>query len=138
MKYSSPSESLGIVSRKAVSGISTSSSIGPTAAAMGLGSAEFKAAFFVIRVNATSASFMPAKRSTDSFASGSFVATCKGMTSDDLRRSAHRLQGEHGDSRPLLDMVGNASFVLLGEGSHGTHDFYAARAEITKRLIAEK
>ena len=35
-------------------------------------------------------------------------------------------------------MVGNASFVLLGEGSHGTHDFYASRSEITKRLIEEK
>jgi erythromycin esterase-like protein len=60
------------------------------------------------------------------------------MTSDDLRRSAHRLEGNDNDYRPLLDMVGTASFVLLGEGSHGTHDFYAARAEITKRLIAEK
>src|SRR4051812_47528129 len=60
------------------------------------------------------------------------------MTSDDLRRSAHPLQGNRDDYEPLLDMVGNASFVLLGEGSHGTHDFYAARAEITKRLIAEK
>ncbi|HEV2018536.1 MAG TPA: hypothetical protein VGQ98_09560 [Gemmatimonadaceae bacterium] len=37
-----------------------------------------------------------------------------------------------------LDLVGSASFVLLGEGSHGTHDFYHERAEITKRLIAEK
>jgi erythromycin esterase-like protein len=60
------------------------------------------------------------------------------MTSDDLRRSAHILEGNESDYRPLLDLVGNASFVLLGEGSHGTHDFYAARAEITKRLITEK
>jgi erythromycin esterase-like protein len=60
------------------------------------------------------------------------------MTSDDLRRSAHALEGSNPDYRPLLDLVGNASFVLLGEGSHGTHDFYAARAEITKRLIEEK
>jgi erythromycin esterase-like protein len=60
------------------------------------------------------------------------------MTSDDLRRSAHALEGSNADYRPLLDLVGNASFVLLGEGSHGTHDFYAARAEITKRLVEEK
>jgi erythromycin esterase-like protein len=60
------------------------------------------------------------------------------MTSDDLRRTAHALDGSNPDYRPLLDLVGNASFVLLGEGSHGTHDFYAARAEITKRLIEEK
>jgi erythromycin esterase-like protein len=60
------------------------------------------------------------------------------MTSDDLRRSAHALEESNADYRPLLDLVGNASFVLLGEGSHGTHDFYAARAEITKRLVEEK
>src|SRR5207248_3940822 len=29
-------------------------------------------------------------------------------------------------------------FVLLGEASHGTHEFYRERAEITKRLIEEK
>jgi erythromycin esterase-like protein len=60
------------------------------------------------------------------------------MTSDDLRRSAQALEGSSADYRPLLDLVGNASFVLLGEGSHGTHDFYAARAEITKRLVEER
>jgi erythromycin esterase-like protein len=48
------------------------------------------------------------------------------------------VDGVSGDHSPLLDLVGNARFVLLGEGSHGTHEFYAARAEITKRLIAEK
>ncbi|CAA9263658.1 MAG: Erythromycin esterase homolog [uncultured Chloroflexi bacterium] len=38
----------------------------------------------------------------------------------------------------LLDLIGDSRFVLLGEASHGTHDFYAERAEITKRLIVEK
>jgi erythromycin esterase-like protein/predicted phosphoribosyltransferase len=38
----------------------------------------------------------------------------------------------------LLDMVGDAHVVLLGEASHGTHEFYAARAAITRRLIEEK
>ncbi|NKY32925.1 hypothetical protein HGA13_07540 [Nocardia speluncae] len=33
------------------------------------------------------------------------------------------------------DLVGDARFVLIGESSHGTHEFYSARAEITKRLI---
>jgi erythromycin esterase-like protein len=60
------------------------------------------------------------------------------MATDDLRQSAHPLEGRESDYRPLLDLVGNSSFVLLGEGSHGTHDFYYERAEITKRLIAEK
>jgi erythromycin esterase-like protein len=34
--------------------------------------------------------------------------------------------------------VGDARLVLLGEASHGTHEFYKIRAEITKRLIREK
>ncbi|QQZ19659.1 MULTISPECIES: erythromycin esterase family protein [Rhodococcus] len=38
----------------------------------------------------------------------------------------------------LLDLVGDARIVLIGESSHGTHEFYAARAEITRRLIEEK
>src|SRR5213083_1542223 len=42
------------------------------------------------------------------------------------------------DYDALLRRVGNAKFVLLGEASHGTHEFYRARAEITKRLIKEK
>ena len=38
----------------------------------------------------------------------------------------------------LLEQVGDAHFVLIGEASHGTHEFYWHRAEITKRLIQEK
>lgn len=38
----------------------------------------------------------------------------------------------------LFDIVGDARFVLIGEASHGTHDFYAARARMTRRLIEEK
>jgi erythromycin esterase-like protein len=39
---------------------------------------------------------------------------------------------------PLLDLVGDARFTLLGEASHGTHEFYRERIAITKRLIREK
>jgi erythromycin esterase-like protein len=39
---------------------------------------------------------------------------------------------------PLLALVGNSRLVLLGEASHGTHEFYRHRAQITKRLITEK
>jgi erythromycin esterase-like protein len=60
------------------------------------------------------------------------------MAADDLGRLAHVLPASGGDYRPVLDLVGGSTFVLLGEGSHGTHDFYHERAEITKRLIAEK
>jgi len=38
---------------------------------------------------------------------------------------------------PLLDRIGDARFVLLGEASHGTSDYYRWRAEITRRLIAQ-
>src|SRR5947209_2078608 len=51
-----------------------------------------------------------------------------------LRSAAHPL----GNIDPLIDLTGQASLVLLGEASHGTHEFYSTRAEITKRLIAEK
>src|SRR3954453_1393395 len=37
----------------------------------------------------------------------------------------------------LLERAAQADFVLIGEASHGTHEFYAERAELTKRLIAE-
>ena len=38
----------------------------------------------------------------------------------------------------LLDVVGDADYVLIGEASHGTHEFYQARASITRRLIEER
>jgi erythromycin esterase-like protein len=38
----------------------------------------------------------------------------------------------------LLGRFGNCGFVLIGEASHGTHEFYQTRAEITMRLIEEK
>jgi erythromycin esterase-like protein/predicted phosphoribosyltransferase len=38
----------------------------------------------------------------------------------------------------LLSIVGDAQFVLIGEASHGTHQFYEARAAITRRLIEDK
>jgi erythromycin esterase-like protein len=40
--------------------------------------------------------------------------------------------------RPLIDAVGDAPLVLIGEASHGTHEFYDIRAELTKTLIAER
>lgn len=57
---------------------------------------------------------------------------------DALREAAYPLTGAAEDYDPLLDLIGDARFVLLGEASHGTHEFYEQRAEITKRLIREK
>lgn len=39
---------------------------------------------------------------------------------------------------PLLKRIGDAKYVLLGEASHGTSEFYGWRTEITKRLVSEK
>ena len=57
---------------------------------------------------------------------------------DLVRQSAHPLRGSAQDYDPLIDLIGDARFVLIGEASHGTHEFYRERAEITKRLIQEK
>ena len=42
------------------------------------------------------------------------------------------------DLDPLIDLVGDARYVLLGEASHGTSEFYTWRTEISRRLIREK
>ncbi|MFQ3174021.1 MAG: erythromycin esterase, partial [Flavobacterium sp.] len=39
------------------------------------------------------------------------------------------------DLDPLMDYIGDAKYVLLGEASHGTHEYYTWRAKITQRLI---
>jgi erythromycin esterase-like protein len=55
-----------------------------------------------------------------------------------LRGAARPLTGGAHDYDALLDLVGDARFVLLGEATHGTHEFYQERARITQRLIEEK
>jgi erythromycin esterase-like protein len=51
-----------------------------------------------------------------------------------IRDAAHSLD----DLSALVALAGDAQVVLIGEASHGTHEFYALRAELTKRLIQEK
>ena len=55
-----------------------------------------------------------------------------------LRQLVQPLTGAERDYDALLAQVGDAHYVLLGEASHGTHEFYAERAAITRRLIEEK
>lgn len=55
-----------------------------------------------------------------------------------IRAAAIPLGGGRRDYDELLDLVGDARFVLLGEATHGTHEFYEERARITQRLIEEK
>ena len=55
-----------------------------------------------------------------------------------IRAAAHELTGAAGDFDALIDRVGDAGCVLLGESTHGTAEFYAVRAHITQRLVEEK
>ncbi|HSV15913.1 MAG TPA: erythromycin esterase family protein [Tepidisphaeraceae bacterium] len=60
-----------------------------------------------------------------------------------IRSSARPLEGAHDGHAapaydPLIDAIGDRRFALIGEASHGTHEFYATRAAITRRLIAER
>ena len=48
------------------------------------------------------------------------------------------LTGDAADYDPLLQRTTFARYVLIGEASHGTQEFYRHRAEITKRLITER
>jgi len=54
-----------------------------------------------------------------------------------LNKSVYPLN-ESNDLYPLFKRIGNARIVMLGEASHGTHEFYTWRSEITKRLIRQK
>ena len=60
------------------------------------------------------------------------------MQDDLLSRAAIPLGNGKGGSDALVDLVGDARIVLIGEASHGTHEFYAERAAITRRLISER
>jgi erythromycin esterase-like protein len=66
------------------------------------------------------------------------AATISTSVVDLIRDAAIPLTNADSDYDSLLDTIGQASFVLLGEATHGTHEFYRARAEITRRLIEEK
>jgi len=57
------------------------------------------------------------------------------QTLDLIRRAAHWFEPTPDGFEPLIDLIGNASLVLIGEASHGTHEFYRTRAELTKALI---
>jgi erythromycin esterase-like protein len=55
-----------------------------------------------------------------------------------IRDAARPIRGAADDYDSLLKLIGSAQVVLLGEASHGTHDFYRERARITRRLIEEE
>ena len=49
-----------------------------------------------------------------------------------VRREALWFEPTSDGPGPLLDSVGDARLVLIGEATHGTHEFYRLRAEVTK------
>ena len=59
-------------------------------------------------------------------------------TSPGISEYCQPVTGEYADYDSLLDRIGDRRFVLIGEASHGTHDFYRERARITRRLIDER
>lgn len=67
------------------------------------------------------------------------MATAKrSLVTNAVNEQARPLEGKLHDYDELLELVHAARFCLLGEATHGTHEFYGERAEITKRLIKEK
>src|SRR3970040_1218700 len=60
------------------------------------------------------------------------------LLADVVSEAAYPLVGQIEDYDPLIKLIGDAPLVLIGEASHGTHEFYRERAQITKRLIKEK
>src|SRR6266704_1895559 len=60
------------------------------------------------------------------------------LIADVIKQAAQPLEGNARDYDDLLKLIHEARFCLLGEATHGTHEFYRQRAEITKRLIKEK
>jgi erythromycin esterase-like protein/predicted phosphoribosyltransferase len=55
-----------------------------------------------------------------------------------LRAAITPLDEGQADRDALFELVGDAHFVLLGEASHGTHEFYGTRARMTRWLIEDK
>lgn len=54
-----------------------------------------------------------------------------------ITQNALPFSGQSLDYQQLIDWIGTARFVLIGEASHGTQEFYQIRAEITKHLIQQ-
>ena len=56
---------------------------------------------------------------------------------DEVRQITHPFKTIE-DLDALIERIGNARFVLLGEASHGTSEYYLWRARLSSRLITEK
>ena len=54
------------------------------------------------------------------------------------RHSETFIDIENANLDPLIERIGDARVVLIGEATHGTSEFYKMRARITQRLIESK
>jgi len=59
------------------------------------------------------------------------------MLSDQTVTRSYQLNNGD-DLDPLIERIGDAQYVLLGEASHGTHEYYLWRSRLSRRLIEEK
>jgi len=59
----------------------------------------------------------------------------RGRAVDAVREAAVHFESRADGFGPLLHLAAAADVVLIGEASHGTHEFYRARAELTKALM---
>jgi erythromycin esterase-like protein len=65
------------------------------------------------------------------------VVVANTLSSSALEQHLQTISGSRDDFRQLIEIVANKRFVLIGEASHGTHEFYRERARITRHLIEE-
>lgn len=70
--------------------------------------------------------------------SGLTLVSVAETAADVIRRVAVDAPAGAPPREMLCELIGDARIVLIGESSHGTQEFYQARAEITKWLIEEK
>lgn len=54
-----------------------------------------------------------------------------------IANKAQPLRGGDEDTDALVKLAGEARYVLIGEATHGTHEFYRLRAELTQRLVRD-
>ncbi len=65
------------------------------------------------------------------------VSLDEGEAVNSIKQWAYPLQSKM-DLTPLFERIGDARIVMLGEASHGTHEYYTWRTYITKKLVEEK
>ena len=59
-------------------------------------------------------------------------------TLETIRHTGRWFEGGIDGVSPIVDAIGEARIVLIGEASHGTDEFYRFRADITSALIEQK